>query len=116
MAPSYHLAHAAFKVAEEFKVSARVCVIWPHGAANGVEVGSEEALSPWMNYIDIVEVKQSLPSPSWWDICQMTSRGAILVRPDDHVAWRAKSSVSGDPRVVMRTVFSIILGLNSAHL
>ncbi|KAM0962096.1 hypothetical protein ACFX13_021696 [Malus domestica] len=24
--PSYHLAHAAFKVAEEFKVSARVCV------------------------------------------------------------------------------------------
>lgn len=116
MAPSYHLAHAAFKVAEEFKVSARVCVMWPHGAANGVEVGSKEALLPWKNYIDIVEVKQSSTSSSWWDICQMTSRGAILVRPDDHVAWRLKSSVFGDPYVEMRTVFSTILRLNSTHL
>ncbi|KAG5520680.1 hypothetical protein RHGRI_033310 [Rhododendron griersonianum] len=116
VAPSYHLAHAAFKVAEEFKVSARVCVMWPHGAANGVEVGSEEALLPWKNYIDIVEVKQSSTSSSWWDICQMTSRGAILVRPDDHVAWRVKSSVFGDPYVEMRTVFSTILRSNSTHL
>ncbi|KAH7833381.1 hypothetical protein Vadar_005755 [Vaccinium darrowii] len=113
--PSYHLAHAAFKVAEEFKVSAKVCVMWPHGAADGVEVGSEEALSPWKNYIDVVEVKQRLASSSWWDICQMTSRGAILVRPDEHVAWRVKSSVFGDPTAEMRTVFSTILGVKSAH-
>ncbi|KAM2330879.1 hypothetical protein ACFX1X_021651 [Malus domestica] len=43
------------------------------------------------NYIDVAEVKKSSNSSSWWDICQMTDKGAILVRPDEHVAWRLKS-------------------------
>ncbi|RXH72240.1 hypothetical protein DVH24_033778 [Malus domestica] len=44
--PSYHLAHAAFKVAEEFKVSARVCVcvLWPAGSVRGVEARSKASL------------------------------------------------------------------------
>ncbi|KAM2636479.1 hypothetical protein EV1_021105 [Malus domestica] len=84
--PSYHLAHAAFKVAEEFKVSAR-------------------------NYIDVAEVKKSSNSSSWWDICQMTDKGAILVRPDEHVAWRLKSGVVRDPITDMRRVFSATLGV-----
>ncbi|CAL5395988.1 unnamed protein product [Camellia sinensis] len=113
---SYRLAHAAFKVAEEFKVSARACVMWPHGVGNGAEVGSEAALKPWENYIDVVEVKQTSTSLSWWDICQMTDRGAILVRPDEHIAWRVKSRVVGDPTSEMRRVFSIILGVVSTQI
>ena len=81
-------------MAEEFKVSAKVCVIWPHGA---VEVGSKAALSPWQNYVGIVEVQQKSTSLSWWKLCQMIDRGAILVRPDEHIAWWVKSTVLGDP-------------------
>uniref|UniRef100_A0A5B7BW30 FAD-binding domain-containing protein n=1 Tax=Davidia involucrata TaxID=16924 RepID=A0A5B7BW30_DAVIN len=112
---SYHLARAAFKVAEEFRVAARVCVMWPDGAINGVEVGSKEALMPWENYIDVVEVKRSSNSLSWWDICQMTDRGSILVRPDEHIAWRVKSRVDGDPTLEMKRVFSAVLGVQSTH-
>lgn len=111
--PSYYLAHAAFKVAEEFKVSARVCVLWPAGSAEGVEVGSKASLTPWRNYIDVMEVKKSSNSSSWWDICQMTDKGAILVRPDEHVAWRLKSGITGDPATEMRRAFSAALGMKS---
>ncbi|KAM5578291.1 hypothetical protein ABKV19_008545 [Rosa sericea] len=111
--PSYHLAHAALKVAEEFKVSARVCVLWPAGSAKGVEVGSKVSLKPRDNYMDVMEVKKSSNASSWWDICQMTDKGAILVRPDEHVAWRLKSGVVGDPMREMRRAFSAALCLKS---
>ncbi|KAK9276070.1 hypothetical protein L1049_005601 [Liquidambar formosana] len=113
---SYELAHAAFKVAKEFKVSARVCVMWPGGTVNGVEVGSKMALAPWENYIDVMEVKRSPTSLSWWSICQMTDKGAILVRPDEHIAWRVKAGVVGDPTLEMVNAFSALLGMKSTSM
>ncbi|XP_050205589.1 uncharacterized protein LOC126655439 [Mercurialis annua] len=106
---SYQLAHAAFKVTEEFKVSTKVCVLWP--ADKSEALSSEKALAPWKNYIDVMEVKKSSNLPSWWSICKMTDKGAILVRPDGHIAWRAKSNVNDDPVSEMRRVFSAILGV-----
>ncbi|KAL2510328.1 FAD/NAD(P)-binding oxidoreductase family protein [Forsythia ovata] len=87
---SYVLARAAFKVAEELKVPLKVSVMWPEQTVEGIS-RSDTALSPWKNIVDAVEVKRSPSSPSWWDLCRMTDRGAILVRPDEHIAWRAKS-------------------------
>ncbi|XP_052205347.1 uncharacterized protein LOC127810117 isoform X2 [Diospyros lotus] len=113
---SYCLAHTALKVANEFKVSTRVCVMWPHDSVDGAEVGSKESLRPRESYIDVVEVKQASTSLSWWDICRMTPRGAILVRPDQHIAWRAKLGVGGDPTMEMRRVFSTILSVESPRI
>lgn len=107
---SYDLAHAAFKVAKDYKVSIKVCVMWPAGTMNEVRIRSEAALAPWQNFIDVMEVKRSSNSSSWWSICKMTDKGAILVRPDDHIAWRAKSSVVKNPDLEMTMVFSTILG------
>ncbi|CAN6676320.1 unnamed protein product [Malus baccata var. baccata] len=45
--PSYHLAHAAFKVAEEFKVSARVCVCVCCGLQVVLEESKQEARHHW---------------------------------------------------------------------
>lgn len=108
---SYHLARAAFKVAEDFKVSTKVCVLWPAGTMNEVEVRSMAELAPWKNYIDVVEVKTSSDSLSWWSISRMTDKGAILVRPDDHIAWHTKSGVIGNPELEMKRVFSMVLGV-----
>lgn len=58
MKESYHLAHAAFKMAEERQVSVRVCVIWSNGFMKGRRKGSKGALTPWDNYVN-VEVKRS---------------------------------------------------------
>ncbi|KAM0932169.1 putative 2,4-dichlorophenol 6-monooxygenase [Dioscorea sansibarensis] len=104
---SYDLARVAFKAASEFKVSLKVCVIWPHGSS-GRANGSDKELDPWSNYIDVEEVHRS-SSMSWWDMCQMTSKGVILVRPDDHIAWTAESDAVKDPFLEMGRVFTILL-------
>lgn len=105
---SYCLACAALKVAEEFKTSVRVCILWSADITR-IESRSKEELTPWESYIDVQEIWQSSTSPSWWDICQMTDKGAILVRPDEHIAWRKKSGICGDPNTEMRRVFTTLL-------
>ncbi|AES72064.2 putative 2-hydroxybiphenyl 3-monooxygenase [Medicago truncatula] len=105
---SYHLAREAFKVAEERQVSLKVCVFWSTDSVEGLDNGSKDALSPWKNYADVVEVCST--TSNWWDMCNMTNKGAILVRPDEHIAWRAISRLAGDPRAEMEKVFSAILG------
>lgn len=113
---SYNLAQAAFKVAEEYKLSTKACILWPAGIDTEVRPGSKEKLAPWKNYIDVIEVKRPSDSLSWWRTCQITEQGAILVRPDEHIAWRSKSSVVGDPYSEMKMVFSTILGIHSTTI
>ncbi|KAK6160359.1 hypothetical protein DH2020_003740 [Rehmannia glutinosa] len=110
---SYQLAQSAFKVAEEFKVSLKVCVVWQEKPSDG-NGSSKTALLPWTNFVDVIEAKNSPTSQSWWDLCQMTDRGAILVRPDEHIAWRAKSEIKNDPLLVLNKVFCSILGSESS--
>ncbi|KAL5552475.1 hypothetical protein UlMin_039876, partial [Ulmus minor] len=92
-ASSYHLARASLTVAEELKVPIKVCIIW---SSDPIE-GTKAPLAPCKNYIDVLEVRKSPTLQSWWDVCKMSEKGAILVRPDEHIAWRAKSEVFGDP-------------------
>lgn len=106
---SYNLAKSAFKVAEEFQVGLKVCVIWSHESNKRTD-GSKESLVPWENYVDVEEVKAP-SSLSWWQICKLTEESAILVRPDDHIAWRTKDGVLADPVLEMKKVFSQILGV-----
>ncbi|MCE3215455.1 hypothetical protein HAX54_002444 [Datura stramonium] len=107
---SYCLARAALEVANKFKVPLKVCVMWPNGSIDGTG-RSEAALTPWNSFEEVVEVKSSSDFPSWWDICQMTDRGAILVRPDEHIAWRTKSRIA-DPITKMKNVFHIVTGVD----
>lgn len=109
---SYRLAHAVLNVAKELDVLVKVCVMWPDGLVNG-DARSKESLAPWENYVDVVEVRRASNSSSWWGLCKMTHMGAILVRPDDHIAWRVKSAVVGDIRLEMKRVFSAILGIGA---
>lgn len=108
---SYDLARAALKVTEEFKVPIRVCVMWSADTREGVEeLANDVSMAPWENYMHVMEVKKSPTSSSWWEICTMTKEGAILVRPDEHIAWRVKTRVFGDPIEEMERVFTVVLG------
>lgn len=107
---SFNLAQAAFKVAEELAINIRVCVIWPAKTTDGCG-RTEGALEPWKNFVEVVEVKNLSNSLSWWDVCQMTERGAILVRPDEHIAWRMKFGITGNPVLEMRRVFCTVFGI-----
>lgn len=109
---SYNLSRAALVAAESIKVPLKVCVMWPENTTDG-NGRSEAALQPWKNFIDVVEIKKSPTSPSWWNLCQMTERGAILVRPDEHIAWRSKSKYVNDPVMEMKRVFHRIFGVDT---
>jgi hypothetical protein len=111
---SYELAHAALKIADEFKLSAKVCVMWPPGSADDAEAleGSGSELAPWTNYVDVEEVPRD-PGNSWWEMCKISRKSVILVRPYEHVAWRTESDVVGDAESEVRRVFSQILCLNA---
>lgn len=113
---SYKLARATLKVADEFKLSAKVCIVWPQGSvdARAVEESRSE-LAPWTNYIDFEEVPRVLGN-SWWEMCKISRKSVILVRPDEHIAWRAESDVVGDAEPEVRRVFSQILCLNSHRM
>ncbi|KAG9144608.1 hypothetical protein Leryth_010821 [Lithospermum erythrorhizon] len=110
---SYQLAQAASKVAARMQVSLKVCVIWPENSANP-NGRSEGALQPWKNFVDVVEIRRSSASISWWDLCQMSETGAILVRPDEHIAWSSKSGNIKDPELKITHVFETILRLNTS--
>jgi|GEM_PF-2233333 len=47
------------------------------------------------------------PDNVWHNTYEITAKGAVLVRPDGHVAWRSKEIVD-DPIASLRCVFNKI--------
>ncbi|MBP9741856.1 MAG: FAD-dependent monooxygenase [Burkholderiales bacterium] len=47
------------------------------------------------------------PSNDWQDIYEITNSGAVLVRPDGHVAWRRKSMVE-NPKAELEKYFELL--------
>lgn len=107
---SFSLAEACAKIAKEFNTSLKTCIMWPNESFIENMEKSKLASISINNVINVMAARSSSASPSWWDLCQITDRGAILVRPDEHIAWRAKSEVTGDLISLMRPVFSKIFG------
>uniref|UniRef100_I1NUD0 FAD-binding domain-containing protein n=1 Tax=Oryza glaberrima TaxID=4538 RepID=I1NUD0_ORYGL len=109
---SYELARAMLKIADELKLPTKICVIWPQGSVDAKVKGSRSELAPWTNYVDVEEVPRA-PVNSWWEMCQITSKSVILVRPDEHIAWRTESDRVTDADSEVRRVFSEVLCLTS---
>jgi putative polyketide hydroxylase len=49
------------------------------------------------------------PDGNWHDAYGVDSDGAVLVRPDGHVAWRSRSGVA-NPAETLRTALDQVLG------
>uniref|UniRef100_A0A0E0CBQ0 FAD-binding domain-containing protein n=1 Tax=Oryza meridionalis TaxID=40149 RepID=A0A0E0CBQ0_9ORYZ len=109
---SYELARAMLKIADELKLPTKICVIWPQGSVDAKVKGSRSELTPWTNYVDVEEVPRA-PVNSWWEMCQITSKSVILVRPDAHIAWKTQSDRVTDADSEVRRVFSEVLCLTS---
>jgi 2,4-dichlorophenol 6-monooxygenase len=45
----------------------------------------------------------------WAEVCQIEPTGALLVRPDQHIAYRSVSAVA-DPEEALRDVVRTVLG------
>lgn len=113
---SYDLARVILRTAEEFKVSVKVCIMWPQGSFVQKLRGSRVELDPWENFIDVEEVKRPSSTTSWLDTCRMTSHGVLLVRPDEHIAWMAESNKIDNAVSEARRVFAVILAAENTSL
>lgn len=109
---SYKLAQAMLRIADEFELSAKVCVMWPQGSRDVEAKGSISELAPWTNYVDVEEIPRATVNSSWWEMCRVSNRSVILVRPDEHIAWRTEPDMVRDAYSDIRRVFSQILSLN----
>ena len=49
---------------------------------------------------------------AWANAYEVAQDGAVLVRPDGHVAWRSRSACA-DPAGALRAVMNGVLGLSS---
>ena len=70
-------------------------------------------------YKSIIDLKQlkklNLSNPDYQSIktlCEIESTGALLIRPDGHIAWRMISH-SGDPINILKEVFETLFRNNN---
>ena len=66
---------------------------------------------PLSSYLIGPEGDATDPSGSWCDVYGIDDGGAVLVRPDGHVAWRARTSVL-EPTTELRTALDQVLGMS----
>ncbi|KAG6554781.1 hypothetical protein Mapa_003801 [Marchantia paleacea] len=92
---------AALKAAKMHGVPLKVSVIWSKGFAwrySSDELAEEErdVVLKWrqLETVYVVHVEEDVDS--WWKLCGIPSTGALLVRPDEHIAWRTLEEAEND--------------------
>ncbi|MFI9581837.1 FAD-dependent monooxygenase [Streptomyces sp. NPDC052236] len=98
------------------------------GAATGFALLTGPAGTPWCEAAAEVAEKFSIPitaarigngaecadvDGSWAAVREISDEGAVLVRPDNHVAWRSMSG-SEDPAGALRNAISLVLDQDAA--
>ena len=71
------------------------------GAAAGIRELPIQCLVAGRDFTD--------PEGHWASVCEISGAGALLVRPDQHVAWRARSAPA-DPAAALASAVRRILG------
>ena len=91
-------AEAALVAVKSFAITLKIVVMWPHasfpqrecwqGREGNVTEAEWFAVQKWASASRVVHAEVD---PGWWDVCGVPDTGAILIRPDEHVAWRSRS-------------------------
>lgn len=112
-------------VAKHFHVMLKVIVVWPIGYSSKVyeqmmktsltlpsdSVASEDmsTMHVWGHEKGELVMHVEEVDRCWWDLCKVPCVGAILVRPDDHVAWLSLIESSSDSIKELDNVFATVL-------
>ncbi|KAL3678132.1 hypothetical protein R1sor_021088 [Riccia sorocarpa] len=103
----------ALEVARMLQVPVIVSVIWPQGftqrhSLDELEEEERVVAYEWLQMKTDNVVPVEADGGCWFKLCNMPSTGALLVRPDQHIAWRvveeASSDASGKIECVLRQI------------
>eukprot|EP00252_Welwitschia_mirabilis_P003713 TRINITY_DN13771_c0_g2_i1.p1 TRINITY_DN13771_c0_g2~~TRINITY_DN13771_c0_g2_i1.p1 ORF type:complete len:172 (+),score=35.69 TRINITY_DN13771_c0_g2_i1:647-1162(+) len=122
----YDWADAACRVANAYDIPLLVSILWPEGTFvnqtsqkskhdersvtedNKFPALRDSFVNEWVkNTKHVIDIEET--SVSFWELCKMPTPCAILVRPDEHIAWRSDPQFSGDFIDEMSSVFSMVL-------
>jgi 2-polyprenyl-6-methoxyphenol hydroxylase-like FAD-dependent oxidoreductase len=104
---------AAHAVASSHGIPLDAFTIGAGSAACGADVRGGDVREADLRPADARDVDVHDPENTWLAAYGITTTGAVLIRPDMHVAWRAKSSTANPVEEIGR-VFSRILGHTAA--
>ncbi|XP_073387845.1 uncharacterized protein [Physcomitrium patens] len=80
---------AAVTSAKSLSVKVRVVIMWPPGLETKMGESEELSVQRRVSAFKDRVVHAEQADQGWWELCGVPDVGAILVRPDEHVAWRS---------------------------
>ncbi|KAL2641956.1 hypothetical protein R1flu_009543 [Riccia fluitans] len=91
----------ALKVAQMLRVPITVSVIWPQRFAqrhslNDLNAEERVVAHEWVQLKTVNLLHAGEDDGCWFKLCGMPSTGALLVRPDQHIAWRVVEQAGTD--------------------
>lgn len=93
-------AEAALTALKSSAITVKIVIMCPQGHEGNVT----ESVQKWASASEC-EVVHAEVDEGWWDLCGVPDVGAILVRPDEHVAWRSRSAPDISSAEQLREVF-----------
>ncbi|KAG0583412.1 hypothetical protein KC19_3G134100 [Ceratodon purpureus] len=94
-------AEAALSAAKLSAVPLKIVFMCP-GKVNESEVFS---VPKWVSASESILTHAEVDQ-GWWELCGIPDVGAILVRPDEHVAWRSTTAPDRSSDQLLRKVFA----------
>lgn len=88
---------AALTALKSSAITMKIVIMYPQGIVT-------ESVQEWASGSEC-EVVHAEVDQGWWNLCGVPDVGAILVRPDEHVAWRSRSAPGSSSVEQLREVF-----------
>ena len=96
--------------ARDYQVTLKLVMVWPNGLwSNNLGIDSAKEICDWAHNKQGSLLHVEVIDADWWGLCKIPSVGAILVRPDDHVAWVSHSESNSDSINDLHNVFAAVL-------
>lgn len=104
-------AEAALTAVKSLAITVNIVIMWPRGSFSPPDFEGNVAESEWLCFQKWASASEcgvihAEVDQGWWDLCGVPDIGAILIRPDEHVAWRSRSAPDSSCVPQLQKVFA----------
>jgi len=117
---------AALTAVKSSAITVKIVIMWPCSSNPrrecSLDRGGNRTESEWFSVQKCASAREcriihAEVNHGWWDLCGVPDTGAILIRPDEHVAWRSRSAADSSSVQQLHKVFAKVFPIPvlSAH-